>query len=562
MERTYKKDDILKVTIEDISDDGLGIGKADGYALFVKDTVVGDECIVKIMKAKKNYAFAHLEEVTKPSSFRISPKCEKAKACGGCQLQALSYEKQLEFKETRVKNNLVRIGGFDKEFIDSISEPIIANDNPFRYRNKAQYPIAWDKKTNAPIAGFYAGHTHSVIPVKDCLLGPEEFSEIMSIILDFIKSEKIPVYSAEEKRKGIRHVLLRKGFTTGEIMVCLVLSEESVLKDKDKLISLLKDKNVTSLSVSINPRDTNVIMGDNYKTIYGKDTITDYIGDLKFNISPLSFFQVNPVQTKKLYAKALEYASLSGEEAVWDLYCGIGTISLFLAKDAKNVYGVEIIPQAIDDARENAQINDIENAEFFVGKAEEVIDRIWSEQRDNHDSGSDGYRMTHPDVIVVDPPRKGCDELCLSTMLKMQPDRIVYVSCDSATLARDLKILCEGGYELKKICACDMFSQSVHVETVVLLGDKRVDGHIKIDVDVEKLDNTGGRATYAEIKDYIKEKYGYSISSLYIAQMKDKAGLDKRENYNHGLGKDSRVPQCTPEKEEAIMDAFRHFKMI
>ena len=469
MEKTYKKDDILTVTIEDFSEDGLGIGKADGYALFVKDTVVGDTCRVKIMKAKKNYAFAHLEEVIKPSSFRISPKCEKAKACGGCQLQALSYEKQLEFKETRVKNNLIRIGGFDKEFIDSISEPILANDNPFRYRNKAQYPIAWDKKTNAPIAGFYAGHTHSVIPVKDCLLGPEEFSEIMSIILDFIKSEKIPVYSAEEKRKGIRHVLLRKGFTTGEIMVCLVFSDESALKDKDKLISLLKEKKVASLSVSINPHDTNVIMGDNYKTIYGKDTITDYIGDLKFNISPLSFFQVNPTQTKKLYAKALEYASLSGEEAVWDLYCGIGTISLFLAKDAKKVYGVEIIPEAIDDARENAQINDIENAEFFVGKAEEVIDRIWSEQKENHDSNSDDYKMTHPDVIVVDPPRKGCDELCLSTMLKMQPDRIVYVSCDSATLARDLKILCEGGYELKKICACDMFSQSVHVETVALL---------------------------------------------------------------------------------------------
>ena len=497
MEKTYKKDDILTVTIEDFSEDGLGIGKDDGYALFVKDTVVGDTCRVKIMKAKKNYAFAHLEEVIKPSSFRISPSCEKAKACGGCQLQALSYEKQLEFKETRGKNNLVRIGGFDKEFINSISEPILANDNPFRYRNKAQYPIAWDKKTNAPIAGFYAGHTHSVIPVKDCLLGPEEFSEIMSIILGFIKSEKIPVYSAEEKRKGIRHVLLRKGFTTGEIMVCLVFSDESALKDKDKLISLLKVKNVTSLSVSINPHDTNVIMGDNYKTIYGKDTITDYIGDLKFNISPLSFFQVNPTQTKKLYAKALEYASLSGEEAVWDLYCGIGTISLFLAKDAKKVYGVEIIPEAIDDARENAKINDIENAEFFVGKAEEAIDRIWSEQKDNHDSNSDGYKMTHPDVIVVDPPRKGCDELCLSTMLKMQPDRIVYVSCDSATLARDLKILCEGGYELKKICACDMFSQTVHVETVCLLSNRKPDSYVHLNLKMED---------YYRIKDAQKEQ--------------------------------------------------------
>ncbi len=564
MEKTYKKDDILTVTIEDFSEDGLGIGKADGYALFVKDTVVGDTCRVKIMKAKKNYAFAHLEEVIKPSSFRISPSCEKAKACGGCQLQALTYEKQLEFKETRVKNNLVRIGGFDKEFIDSISESILANDNPFRYRNKAQYPIAWDKKTNAPIAGFYAGHTHSVIPVKDCLLGPEEFSEIMSIILDFIKSEKIPVYSAEEKRKGIRHVLLRKGFTTGEIMVCLVLSDEPALKDKDKLISLLKAKNVTSLSVSINPHDTNVIMGDNYKTIYGKDTITDYIGDLKFNISPLSFFQVNPTQTKKLYAKALEYASLSGEEAVWDLYCGIGTISLFLAKDAKKVYGVEIIPEAIDDARENAKINDIENAEFFVGKAEEVIDRIWSEQKDNHDSNSDGYKMTHPDVIVVDPPRKGCDELCLSTMLKMQPDRIVYVSCDSATLARDLKILCEGGYELKKICACDMFSQSVHVETVCLLSQRKPDTTIEVDLDISELEVSSAetKATYEEIKSYVLKKYGLKVSNLYIAQVKRECGIVERINYNLPKTEGNRVPQCPEDKRKAIKDAFIHFQMI
>lgn len=465
MEKAYKKGDILEAVIVDMDSEGMGIGKVDGYTVFVKDAVVGDTCRVKIMKAKKNYGYAHLEEILIPSSFRVTPKCEKAKACGGCQLQAVSYERQLEFKRDKVKNNLVRIGGFEEAFVESKEELIIGADNPFRYRNKAQYPVAFDRKTNEIVTGFYAGHTHTVIPVKDCVLGPEEFGLIMTEIVEWMKAERVWAYSVEPKVNGIRHVLLRKGYTTGELMVCLVISRENLIKDKAKesLIERLTSNfdKVKSISVSVNPDDTNVIMGKTYETLWGSDTIEDYIGELKFKISPLSFFQVNPMQTKLLYEKALEYASLSGGETVWDLYCGIGTISLFLATKAGKVYGIEIIKEAIDDARENAKVNNLNNTEFFVGKAEEVLPEFYEKTDDN--------KAKNPDVIVVDPPRKGCDDACLETMLKMQPKRIVYVSCDSATLARDLKILAEGGYELERWCACDQFSQTIHCESVCLL---------------------------------------------------------------------------------------------
>lgn len=469
MEKAYKKGDMLKAEIVDMDSDGLGIGKCDGYTLFVKDTVVGDICNVKIMKAKKNYAYAHLEEILIPSTFRVTPKCPKAKACGGCQLQAVDYKKQLDFKNEKVRNNLIRIGGFEEELINEAAEPIMGMEEPFRYRNKAQYPVGFDAKTNEIITGFYAGHTHSIIPVKDCLLGPTEYQDIVSAVLCWMKEQRVWAYNFEPFVEGVRHILLRKGFKTEEIMVCLVVSNINVVKEsaKEALISklLLANDRIKSISLSVNGDNTNVIMGDNFKTIYGSDTIEDSIGDLKFKISPLSFFQVNPFQTERLYNKALEYASLSGGEIVWDLYCGIGTISLFLARKAGHVYGIEIIKEAIDDAVTNARINGLDNTSFYVGKAEEVLPEFY-ENKDAKDSAK------NPDVIVVDPPRKGCDEACLSTMLKMAPKRIVYVSCDSATLSRDLKILCEGGYELKKWCACDQFPQTTHVETVVLITRK------------------------------------------------------------------------------------------
>lgn len=458
----YKKDDRLVIDITDIGNDGEGIGKIDGYTLFVKDALPGDKVQVKIMKAKKNYAYARLEEVLEASPDRVTPVCPIARQCGGCSLQAISYERQLAFKQDKVRNNLIRIGGFEADFIDSIMEPICGMKEPYRYRNKAQYPIGYDKEGNL-IAGFYAGRTHSIIANTDCMLGAKENKDVLEIVLGWMKQEKISAYDENTGKGIVRHVLIRKGFSTNQLMVCLVINQNK-LPAQDKLVeSLIKIEGMTSISYSINTARDNVIMGDNYHTVWGSETIEDYIGDLLFSISPLSFFQVNPEQTNNMYGKALEYADLTGQESVWDLYCGIGTISLFMSKKAKQVYGVEIIPQAIDNAIENAKKNNIDNAKFFVGKAEEVLPEFYKEN-----SGSDNAMM-HPDVIMVDPPRKGCDEICLDTMIKMQPQRIVYVSCDSATLARDLKILSENGYALKAVRAFDNFAQTTHVETVVLI---------------------------------------------------------------------------------------------
>lgn len=464
----YKKNDILTVTIEDIGNDGEGIGKVNGYTLFVKDAVIGDVVSCKIMKAKKNYAYAKLEKVITPSPLRTKPVCQYHKQCGGCQIQAMSYEAQLDFKQNKVRNNLIRIGGFDATFIDSVMEPIVGMEDSYHYRNKAQFPVGSDKDGN-PITGFYAGRTHTIIPNTDCALGVKENQKVLEAVLKYMKENRVPAYDEATGRGLIRHVLIRKGFTSGEIMVCLVINGKKLPKQEKLVEALIRIAGMTSVSVSINTERTNVIMGKEVRTLWGKERIADTIHvrdtsdftltgkGITFQISPLSFYQVNPVQTEKLYSLALEYADLTGEETVWDLYCGIGTISLFLAGKAKKVYGVEIVPQAIADARENAKLNGIENAEFFVGKAEEVLPSKYEK---------DGITA---DVIVVDPPRKGCDEACLSTMLKMKPERIVYVSCDSATLARDLKVLCEGGYQVEKVRAVDQFGHTVHVETVTCL---------------------------------------------------------------------------------------------
>ncbi|MBE5852386.1 MAG: 23S rRNA (uracil(1939)-C(5))-methyltransferase RlmD, partial [Lachnospiraceae bacterium] len=454
---------------------GEGIGKVDGFPLFVKDALPGDVAEVKITKAKKNYAFARLEKIITPSADRVEPPCPYHRQCGGCQIQALSYGKQLEFKQNKVRNNLLRIGGFDAELIDRVMEPIIGMDEPWRYRNKAQYPMGYSKDGEL-ITGFYAGRTHSIIANTDCLLGVKENQEILEIVLDYMKACQVTAYNEVTGKGLVRHVLIRKGFTSGQLMVCLVINgvwkaSETLPKQKVLLDKLSTVDGMTSVSVNINRANTNVILGDETHVIWGQDKINDSIRlwdvegvdfvptdtVVSYDISARSFYQVNPVQTEKLYSTALAYAGLTGEEVVWDLYCGIGTISLFLAQRAKQVYGVEIVEQAILDARENAKQNGIENAEFFVGKAEEVLPREYEKHG------------IYADVIVVDPPRKGCDEICLDTILKMQPKKVVYVSCDSATLARDLKILCDGGYEIKKVRACDQFCHSTHVETVVLL---------------------------------------------------------------------------------------------
>ena len=543
----FKKNDLVTVKIEDMGHDGEGIGKAEGYTLFIKDTVIGDVVEAKIMKMKKNYGYARLVRVLEASKDRTEPKCSVARACGGCQLQFLTYEKQLEFKKNKVVGNLERIGGFS----DISVEKVMGMENPWRYRNKAQFPVGKDKEGNL-ITGFYAGRTHSIIPNTNCYLGVEVNEEILNAVLNYMRENHVEPYDEVTGKGLVRHILIRYGFKTKEIMVCIIINGRKI-PNAAGLVEKLKDiSGMTSITLNVNTKRNNVILGNEILPLWGKDYITDYIGEVKYQISPLSFYQVNPVQTEKLYGTALEYAGLTGKEIVWDLYCGIGTISLFLAQKAQKVYGVEIVPAAIEDARKNAELNGIENAEFFVGKAEEVLPAKYKE---------DGV---YADVIVVDPPRKGCDGALIETMLSMKPERIVYVSCDSATLARDLKVLCEKEYQVEKVAVCDMFPGSVHVETVVLLSQQKPDDTIEIDLDLDELDATSAelKATYQEIKDYVLKEFGLKVSSLYISQVKRKCGIEVGENYNLPKSENARVPQCPKEKEDAIKAALKYYAMI
>lgn len=553
------KNDIVTVEITDIGVSGEGIGHVDGYTLFIKDAVIGDVVEAKVMKAKKNYGYARLMKVITPSEYRVEPKCVFARRCGGCQIQEMSYDRQLVFKDQKIRGNLERIGGFTKDQIDTVMQPVVGMEHPFGYRNKAQFPFGTDKEGN-PITGFYAGRTHDIIANTDCALGVEQNKEILEIILQYMRENKIKSYDEKTGKGLIRHALIRYGFKTKEIMVCLVINGKKLPKAERLIEKLIQIEGMTSITISPNTRRDNVIMGDSYEILWGQGYITDYIGNVKYQISPLSFYQVNPVQTEKLYGLALEYADLKGDETVWDLYCGIGTISLFLAQKAKQVYGVEIVPQAIDDAKENAKINAIDNAEFFVGKAEEVLPEYYAEYEREHNG-----ETAHADVIVVDPPRKGCDETLLETIVKMQPEKVVYVSCDSATLARDLKYLCANGYEIKMCRGVDQFPQSVHVETVVLLSKGEVDSKkIRVEFSLEDMDMSEFQdgATYTQIKDYVLEHSGLKVSNLYISQIKRKCGIEVGKNYNLPKSEDSRQPLCPPEKEKAIREAFKYFGMI
>ena len=552
------KNDIVTVEITDIGVSGEGIGHVDGYTFFIKDAVIGDVVEAKVMKAKKNYGYARLMKVITPSEYRVEPKCAFARRCGGCQIQEMSYDRQLVFKDQKIRGNLERIGGFTKDQIDTVMQPVVGMEHPFGYRNKAQFPFGTDKEGN-PITGFYAGRTHDIIANTDCALGVEQNKEILEIILQYMRENKIKSYNEKTGKGLIRHALIRYGFKTKEIMVCLVINGKKLPKAERLIEKLIQIEGMTSITISPNTRRDNVIMGDSYEILWGQGYITDYIGNVKYQISPLSFYQVNPVQTEKLYGLALEYADLKGDETVWDLYCGIGTISLFLAQKAKQVYGVEIVPQAIDDAKENAKINAIDNAEFFVGKAEEVLPEYYAEYEREHNG-----ETAHADVIVVDPPRKGCDETLLETIMKMKPEKVVYVSCDSATLARDLKYLCANGYEIRMCRGVDQFPQSVHVETVVLLSRKTPDDTIEVDLDLDELDITSAesKATYQEIKDYVLKEFGLKVSTLYISQIKRKCGIEVGEHYNISQKENQKVPQCPKEKEDAIRAALEHFAMI
>ena len=576
------KNDEFELEITDLGSTGEGIGKIDGYTLFVKDALIGDKVRVKVMKTKKNYGYARMLEIIEPSEYRVESECPVARQCGGCQLQHCSYEKQLSWKEEKVANCLRRIGGVpvyteekyrkyknaeEQQNAENtaesktpiIMEPILRMDKPVHYRNKAQFPVGYDKDGN-PVAGFYAGRTHSIIPQTDCLIQHECNKQIVETVLEFMKKYNVTAYDEKKNRGIVRHILTRVGKATGEVMVCLVINAKK-LPHSEEFVEMIKNCGINleikSITVNINRENTNVILGEKVETLYGQSYIEDYIGDIKYRISPLSFYQVNPEQTKKLYQTALEFADIKEGEVVWDLYCGIGTISLFMAREAAKVCGVEIVPQAIEDAKQNAKLNNITNAEFFVGAAEDVVPTQYEKS---------GGRL-RADVVTLDPPRKGCDEKLLDTVVKMAPSRIVYVSCDPGTLARDVKVLTDKGYEVKRVRACDMFGGSFHVETVVLLSQlkQKPDDYINVTIELDDVDITSAetKATYDEIKKYVAEhNAGMKVSNLYISQVKRKCGIEVGKNYNLPKNEDSRQPQCPEDKESAIVEALKHFKMI
>ncbi len=449
------KDKMYVVEIVDIGQGGVGIGKFEGFTVFVDGGLVKDKIKVKITKSKKNYAVGEIVEILETSPYRVERKCSKElKACGGCQIQELDYKEQLNIKTNEVKQVISRIGKLD----DVVIHDALGMEEPFRYRNKAQFPI--QKVDGVPVIGFYKKKSHDIIPTDQCIIQHDVNDKIIKIIKTYIRAYKVSIYDEKTHTGVLRHLVTKVGFTTKEVMVVLVANGRK-LPYLNELASVLKENipGFKTLVVNVNREKTNVILGNENRIIYGDGKINDNIGDLVFEISPLSFFQVNPVQTEVLYNKALEYANLGENDTVFDIYCGIGTISLFLAQKAKKVYGIEIVEEAIKDAKRNAEINKLDNVEFYVGKAEEVVPKMYKQ----------GKRAN---VVVVDPPRKGCDEKVLDTIISMQPDRVVYVSCNPSTLARDLNYLDERGYKCLEVQPVDMFPHSVHIENVALIVKK------------------------------------------------------------------------------------------
>lgn len=546
MKLPVEKNQTYTMSITDIGTNGEGIGRIDGYTVFVEGALPEEVIKVLIVKTKKHFGYGKLLEILEPSPHRVTPACPVAAKCGGCQLQHLSYEGQLAFKTKKVKDHLERIGGFSGISVGYAK----GMEEPWRYRNKAQFPVGG--KTGKPEIGFYAKRSHRIIDTPVCMLQNEVNDRIVKIIRAFLAEYEIPLYDETIHRGLVRHILTRMGRRTGEIMVCLVVNGRK-LPHCDVLVERLREiEGMTSIVLNVNTDQTNVILGTEVHVLWGKETIRDYIGDVQFEISPLSFYQVNPLQTQVLYQTALDFAELEGNETVLDLYCGIGTISLFFAQKAKHVFGVEIVPEAIADAKRNAALNGMDNADFAVGAAEDVIPRLYEE------------KGITADVVVVDPPRKGCDSVLLDTIAAISPKKVIYVSCDSATLARDLAYLCPKGYTIEKVQVVDMFPHTVHVETVVLLSQQKPDDTIEIDLDLDELDATAAetKATYEEIKAYVWEKHNMKVSSLYISQVKRKCGLEVGQNYNLSKSENPKVPKCPAEKEAAIMDALKHFQMI
>ena len=542
-----RKNDIFEADITAMTAEGSGICRIEGMAVFVPGTAVGDRCAVRIVKVLRKYAFGRLEKLLAPSPDRIAPDCPVAAQCGGCVYRHIRYEAELRIKTQRVRDALERIGGLQ----DFQMEPILAAPDRCRYRNKCQLPIGLSKD-GALQLGFYAVNSHRIVNTESCLLQPEAFDRAAAAFRRWYAVSGESVYDEASHSGVLRHLYMRRGEMSGEMMVCVV-ANGAALHEEALLVEMLREAvpEITGVLLNINREKTNVVLGKTCRTLWGKDTITDTLCGLAFEIAPHAFYQVNRTQAERLYGKAAEYAGLTGAETLLDLYCGTGTIGLSMAKNAKKLIGAEIVPAAVENARRNAERNAIQNAEFLCADAAEAA-RILFE------------RGEKPDVIVINPPRKGCDSALIATIAAMRPKRVVYVSCDPATLARDLKLFGESGYKTETVTPADMFPGTAHVETVVLLSKLNTKQHVEVELNLDELDLTAAesKATYDEIKAYVLEKHGLKVSSLYISQVKRKCGLDVGQNYNLSKKENAKVPQCPPEKEAAIMEALKHFQMI
>ena len=530
------------VTIEGYGEGGMGVARIDGRVVFVHGALRGEKCRVLILKTLKSVAFAKVLEVLEPSSERITPDCPYFPRCGGCTYRHIRYEEELRLKKQRVQDNLSRIGGSDVTV-----EEILGAQDTLRYRNKAQYPVSKDGAV-----GFYRARTHEVIECEHCLLVRPEADAAAEALREYMQSCRVAGYDEKTGRGLIRHLYVRSN-AAGESLICVLVNGDKLPKE-DRLVTLLRDAcpKCTGIVLGTNTKKGNVILGDRYRTLWGSDRLEDTLCGKTFRLSVPSFYQVNRAQAERLYAKAIEFAGLTGQETVLDLYCGAGTITLALLDHAKKVLGAEIVPEAIDDARENAARNGVKNAEFFCGDASDVAKKL---AREN----------LRPDVITVDPPRKGLAADVVESIAEMQPGRVVYVSCDSATMARDVKRFADFGYAAKRACAVDMFPRADHVETVVLLSKGEVDSKkIRVEFSLEDMDMSEFQdgATYTQIKDYVLEHSGLKVSNLYISQIKRKCGIEVGKNYNLPKSEDSRQPMCPPEKEKAIREAFKYFGMI
>ena len=540
----WKKNASLTLEITGYTAEGMGVARWEGRVVFIPGTILGERWEVQLLKVKTNVAWGRAVRLLAPSPERVELDCPLAGRCGGCQYRHMTYEEELRAKRQRVQDALTRVGGVSLEL-----PQVLGAENPLRYRNKVQFPVAQEKRGLA--VGYYRARSHDVLDVDDCLLQPETVTTLRRAFKGWMERYRVPAYDEGTCQGLIRHLYVRTN-QAGEALCCVVANGNR-LPHAPELVQSLRQAvpTLAGLVLNSNTKDTNVILGPNYRTIWGRDFLEERLCGMTFRLSVPSFFQINRAQTERLYAQALEFAGLTGQETVLDLYCGIGTISLALAQRAGQVIGAEIVPEAVQDAQANAARNQVSNARFLCGDAGEAAFQLAAE----------GVR---PQVICVDPPRKGLAPEVPEILASMAPERIVYVSCDPATLARDVKRFGELGYPAVKSQAVDLFPRTAHVETVVLLSKLKVDHHIEIELKMDELDLTAAesKATYDEIKAYVLNKYGLKVSQLYIAQIKRKCGIIERKNYNVSKKEDAKVPQCPPEKEAAIMDALKHFQMI